>query len=114
MDTTTSISNKNAIDLLKGISLSNNLQKSRDSILLAEDQYPENLDAIFSKSDQSTDLTRIIDLLRWNRQTDKALLDSSVYDRMAALRRRFARPYSSHLLQITHGKDTFLRIGDIE
>ena len=91
MDTTTSISNKNAIDLLKGISLSNNLQKSRDSILLAEDQYPENLDPIFSKSDQSTDLTRIIDLLRWNRQTDKALLDSSVYDRMAAAQEKIRK-----------------------
>ncbi len=84
MDTTTSISNKNAIDLLKGISLSNNLQKSRDRILLAEDQYPENLDPMFSKSDLSMDLTHIIDLLRWNRQTDKSLLDSSVYERMSA------------------------------
>jgi hypothetical protein len=84
MDTTTSISNKNAIELLKSISRSNNLQKSRDSILLAEDQYPENQDPIFSKSDLSTDLTHIIDLLRWNKQTDRALLDSSVYDRMSA------------------------------
>jgi hypothetical protein len=84
MDTTTSISNKNAIDLLKGVSLSNNLQKSRDSILHAEDQYPENLDPIFSKSDLATDLTHIMDLLRWNKQTDKSLLDSSVYERMSA------------------------------
>jgi hypothetical protein len=50
MDSATAISNKNALDLLKGISLSTNLQKSKDSILLAEDQYPENLDPIFSKS----------------------------------------------------------------
>jgi hypothetical protein len=66
MDTSTSITNKNALDLLKGISLSNtcSLQKSKDSISLAEDQYPENLDPIFSKSDLATDLTHTIDLLR--------------------------------------------------
>ncbi len=114
MDTTTSISNKNAIDLLKGISLSNNLQKSRDSILLAEDQYPENLDPVFSKSDLATDLTHIIDLLRWNRQTDKALLDSSVYDRMIAAQERIRKT-----LQLTPTTDNpwerhFLRIGDTE
>ncbi len=40
MDSATAISSKNALDLLKGISLSTNLQKSKDSILLAEDQYP--------------------------------------------------------------------------
>jgi hypothetical protein len=40
MDSATALSNKNALDLLKGISLSTNLQKSKDSILLAEDQYP--------------------------------------------------------------------------
>jgi hypothetical protein len=51
MDTTTAISNKDALILLQDISLSANLQKSEDSILLAEDQYPENLDPIFSKSD---------------------------------------------------------------
>jgi hypothetical protein len=53
MDTSTSITNKNALDLLKGISLSASLQKSKDSILLAEDQYPENLDPIFGKMDGS-------------------------------------------------------------
>jgi hypothetical protein len=46
MDTTTAISNKDALILLKDISLSAHLQKSKDSILLAEDQYPENLDPI--------------------------------------------------------------------
>jgi hypothetical protein len=44
MDTTTAISNKDALILLKDISHSANSQKSKDSILLAEDQYPENLD----------------------------------------------------------------------
>jgi hypothetical protein len=58
MDTGTSISNKGALDLLKGISLSTNLQKLKDSILLAEDQYPEHLDPIFNKSDSATDLNK--------------------------------------------------------
>jgi hypothetical protein len=54
----------NALDLLKGISLSTNLQKSKDSILLAEDQYPENLDPIFGKSDSVTDLNHTLELLK--------------------------------------------------
>jgi hypothetical protein len=84
MDTATSISNKNALDLLKGISLSTNLQKSKDSILLAEDQYPENLDPIFNKSDSATDLNHTLELLKWNRKSDRALLDSGVCERMVA------------------------------
>ncbi len=56
MDASTSITNKNALDLLKGISLSASLQKSKDSILLAEDQYPENLDPIFGKAEATSDL----------------------------------------------------------
>ncbi len=66
MDTTTSISNKDALVLLKDISLSANLQKSKDSILLAEDQYPENLDPIFSRSDLVTDLSHTLGLLKLN------------------------------------------------
>jgi hypothetical protein len=84
MDTTTAISNKDALILLKDISLSANLQKSKDSILLAEDQYPENLDPIFSKSDSATDLSHTLELLKWNRKSDRALLESGVYERMVA------------------------------
>jgi hypothetical protein len=84
MDSATATSNKNVfLDLLKGISLSTNLQKSKDSILLAEDQYPENLDPIFGKSDSSTDMNHTLELLKWNRKTDRSLLDSGVYERMA-------------------------------
>ena len=43
MDATTAISNKDALILHKEISLSANLQKSKDSILLAEDQYQKIL-----------------------------------------------------------------------
>ena len=84
MDTTTAISNKDALILLKDISLSANLQKSKDSILLAEDQYPENLDPIFSKSGSATDLSHTLGLLKWNRKSDKVILDSVVYERMLA------------------------------
>ncbi len=82
MDTSTSITNKNALDLLKGISLSASLQKSTDSILLAEDQYPENLDPIFGKTEATSDLHRTIEILKWNRKSDKGLLDAGVYERM--------------------------------
>ena len=82
MDTTTAISNKDALILLKDISLSANLQKSKDSILLAEDQYPENLDPIFNRSDAATDLSHTIGLLKWNRKSDKAMLDAGVFERM--------------------------------
>ena len=84
MDTSTSITNRNALDLLKGISLSASLQKSKDSILLAEDQYPENLDPIFGKAEAISDLHRTLEILKWNRKTDKELLDAGVYDRMVA------------------------------
>ena len=84
MDSSTSITNKNALDLLKGISLSASLQKSKDSILLAEDQYPENLDPIFGKAEATSDLHRTLEILKWNRKTDKGSLDAGVYDRMVA------------------------------
>jgi hypothetical protein len=86
MNSATAILNKNALDFLEGISLSTNLQKSKDSILLAEDQYPENLDPIFSKSNSATDLNHTLELLKWNRKTDRSMLDSGVYERMAAAR----------------------------
>ena len=91
MDTTTAISNKDALILLKDISLSANLQKSKDSILLAEDQYPENLDPIFSKLDSATDLNHTLGLLKWNRKSDRALLDPGVYERMCQ-RSRYGLP----------------------
>ena len=56
MSTTNSLSNKQALDLIKGVNLSPALQKSKDSILLAEDQYPEHLDSIFGKTEKTTDL----------------------------------------------------------
>ena len=60
------------------------LQKSKDSILLAEDQYPENLDPIFGKTEATSDLHRTIEILKWNRKSDRELLDAGVYGRMVA------------------------------
>jgi hypothetical protein len=68
MNSLTSLTNKQSLDLIEGINLSPSLQKSRDSILLAEDQYPENLDAIFEKTEKTSDLDRTISLLKWNRK----------------------------------------------
>ena len=78
------LSNKQALELIKGISLSPALQKSKDSILLAEDQYPDHLDSIFGKSDKASDLSRIISLLKWNRKTERGSLEKTVYDKMVA------------------------------
>jgi hypothetical protein len=84
MSSLTSLTNKQALDLikLKGISLSPSLQKSKDSILLAEDKYPENLDAIFGKTEKTTGLDRTISLLKWNRKTERGSLEKATYDKM--------------------------------
>jgi hypothetical protein len=76
------LNNKQALELIKGISLSPALQKSKDSILLAEDQYPDHLDSIFGKSDKANDLSRTISLLKWNRKTEHGSLEKTVYDKM--------------------------------
>ena len=84
MSSTDLLSNKQALDLIKGISLSPALQKSKDSILLAEDQYPDHLDSIFGKTDKANDLSRTISLLKWNRKTERGSLEKIVYDKMVA------------------------------
>ena len=117
MDTSTSLTNKNALDLLKGISLSTNLQKSNDSILLVEDQHPENLDSIFGNL--VTDLTNTLDLLKWNRKPDKALLDASasVHERMSVAQDKLRvtlQHYNSLPLQTIRGRSTFSKNGSIE
>jgi hypothetical protein len=78
------LSNKQALGLIKGISLSPALQKSKDSILLAEDQYSNHLDSIFGKTDKANDLSRTISLLKWNRKTERGSLEKVVYDKMVA------------------------------
>ncbi len=52
--------------LLQSISTDPQLKQSKDSILLAEDQYPEVLDAIFTRLLTPTSLQNTINLLQWN------------------------------------------------
>jgi hypothetical protein len=84
MSSSDALSNKQALELIKGISLSPALQKSKDSILLAEDQYPDHLGSIFGKSDKVNDLSRTISPLKWNRKTERGSLEKTVYDKMVA------------------------------
>ncbi len=108
------LSNKQALDLIKGISLSPALQKSKDSILLAEDQYPDHLDSIFGKSDEANDLSRTISLLKWNRKTERGSLEKIVYDKMVPLRTVFDLRYSSRPQRTILGRNMFIGIGSIE
>ena len=55
--------------LLQSISTDPQLKQSKDSILLAEDQYPESLDAIFTRLTTPTTLQNTLDLLKWNRKS---------------------------------------------
>ena len=52
--------------LLQSISTDPQLKQSKDSILLAEDQYRESLDAIFTRLTTPTTLQNTLDLLKWN------------------------------------------------
>ena len=104
MSSTDLLSNKQALDLIKGISFSPALQKSKDSILLAEDQYPDHLDSIFGKTDKANDLSRTISLLKWNRKTERGSLEKITFD----LR------YSSRPQRTILGRNMFTGIGSIE
>jgi hypothetical protein len=52
------------------------MKQSKDSILLAEDQYPENLDAMFTKLSTPTTLQNTIALLQWQRHSCDSTYDS--------------------------------------
>jgi hypothetical protein len=54
--------------LLQSISTDPQLKQSKDSILLAEDQYPEILDAIFTRLTTPTTLQNTINLLQRKRK----------------------------------------------
>jgi hypothetical protein len=55
--------------LLQSISTNPQLKQSKDSILLAEDQYPEILDAKFTRLTTPTTLQNTINLLQWERKS---------------------------------------------
>ncbi len=54
--------------LLQAISTNPQLKQSKDSILLAEDEYPDVLDAIFTRLTHPTSLQNTINLLQWDRK----------------------------------------------
>jgi hypothetical protein len=62
--------------LLQSISADPQMKQSQDSILLAEDQYPENLDAIFTKLSVPSTLQNTMTLLQWNRKSCDSTYDS--------------------------------------
>jgi hypothetical protein len=63
-----SLDAKQMRQLLQSISTDPQLRQSKDSILLAEDQYPDALDAIFTKLKTPTTLQNTINLLQWDRK----------------------------------------------
>ncbi len=62
--------------LLQSISADPQMKRSKDSILLAEDQYPESLDAIFTRLTVPTTLQNAITLLQWQRNACDSSYDS--------------------------------------
>ncbi len=54
------------------------MKQSKDTTLLAEYKYPENLDAIFTKLTLHTSLQNTMTLLQWNRNTSDATYDSAL------------------------------------
>ena len=62
--------------LLQSISADPQMKQSQDSILLAEDQYPENLDAIFTKLSVPSTLQNTMTLLQWNRNSCDSTYDA--------------------------------------
>jgi hypothetical protein len=63
-----SLNAKQMRQLLQSVSTDSQLKQSKDSILLAEDQYPESLDTIFTRLTTPTTLQNTISLLKWNRK----------------------------------------------
>jgi len=64
--------------LLQSISSDPQMKQSKDSILLAEDQYPDSLDAIFTKLSVPTTLQNTIILLQWNRNACDSSYDAAL------------------------------------
>ena len=64
--------------LLQSISADPQMKQSKDSILLAEDQYPDSLDAIFTRLPVPTTLQNAITLLQWQRNACDSSYDSGL------------------------------------
>ena len=64
--------------LLQNISADPQLKQSQDSILLAEDQYPDALEAIFTRLTTPTTMQNTMNLLQWNRKTESGAFDAEL------------------------------------
>jgi hypothetical protein len=64
--------------LLQSIHSDPQLRQSKDSILLAEDQYPEALDTIITWLTTPTTLHNTINLLQWDRRAVSSALDADL------------------------------------
>jgi hypothetical protein len=64
--------------LLQSISTYPQLKQSKDTILLAEDQYPESLDAVFTRLTTPTTLQNTINLLKWSRKSGRTSYDAEL------------------------------------
>ena len=73
-----SLTAKQMRQLLQSISADPQLKQSQDSILLAEDQYPEALEAIFTRLTTPTTMQNTMHLLQWNRKTESAAFDADL------------------------------------
>ena len=74
----TTMTAKQMRSLLESISADPQLKQSKDSILLAEDQYPEHLDSIFNKLTVPTTLQNTMNLLQWNRNSCDSTYDAAL------------------------------------
>jgi hypothetical protein len=54
------------------------MKQSKDSILLAEHQYPDSLDAMFTKLSVPTRLQNTMTLLQWNRNACDSTYDAAL------------------------------------
>ena len=78
MASSSNMTSKEMRALLLSISADPQMKQSKDTILLAEDKYPENLDALFNKLTLPTSLQNTMTLLQWNRNTCDATYDAAL------------------------------------
>ncbi len=64
--------------VLQSISADPQMKQSKDSILLAEDQYPDSLDAIFTRLTVPTTLQNAITMLQWQRHACDSSYDAAL------------------------------------
>jgi hypothetical protein len=89
--------------LLQSISADPQFKQSKDSILLAEDQYPENRDGLFTKLSVPITLQNTMTLLQWN----KVACDST-YDPVLKTTSTINQDYLRKTYQLTSTADNHL------